>query len=207
MPHKLELFFSTSLRYYEQIDGKTIDVTSEIPFEIPHNWSWVKLGFVAEVARGGSPRPIENYLTDSDDGINWIKIGDVASGSKFITQTNEKIIPAGLSKTRFVHAGDFLLSNSMSFGRPYILKISGCIHDGWLVLHPNQTVIVQDFLFYALSSSIVYSLLANLASGSTVKNLKSDSVKNLWFPIPPLTEQQRIASAVEQYSAMLAQLE
>ena len=90
-----------------------------------------RLGEVCEVQRGGSPRPIKDYITDSPEGLNWIKIGDVEPAGKYITQTVEKIKESGLNKTRKVSAGDFLLSNSMSFGRPYILKIDGCIHDGW----------------------------------------------------------------------------
>ena len=167
------------------------------PFSIPSNWEWVNLGKIVDVARGGSPRPIEDYLTTDPNGYNWIKIGDVAPGDKFITKAAEKICPEGLSKTRYVEKGDFLLSNSMSFGRPYILKIDGCIHDGWLVLHPVPGTIDQDFLFYAMSSQLMYNLLQNAASGSTVKNLKSDTVKQLWFPLPPLCEQHRIALAVE----------
>ena len=94
-------------------------------------WKIKKLGEVCIVERGGSPRPIEQYLTDKEDGINWIKIGDAIVGSKYITATKEKIKPEGIKKSRMVYKGDFILSNSMSFGKPYILGIDGCIHDGW----------------------------------------------------------------------------
>lgn len=109
-------------------------IDDELPFEIPDSWVWVRLGTVLEIARGGSPRPIQQYLTTEPDGINWIKIGDTDKGGKYIYKTKEKIRPEGVTKSRMVHSGDFLLTNSMSFGRPYILKTDGCIHDGWLVL-------------------------------------------------------------------------
>ena len=109
-------------------------IDDELPFEIPESWEWVRLGSVLEIARGGSPRPIQQYLTTEPDGINWIKIGDTDKGGKYIYKTKEKIRPEGVTKSRMVHSGDFLLTNSMSFGRPYILKTDGCIHDGWLVL-------------------------------------------------------------------------
>ena len=150
-----------------------------------------------DIARGGSPRPIDDYLTNEPNGYNWIKIGDVSPGSKYITSTKEKIRAEGLSKTRYVESGDFLLTNSMSFGRPYILKTNGCIHDGWLVLHPLPPTIDADFLFYALSSTTIYELLRQAASGSTVKNLNSDTVKQLYFPLPPLVEQKRIVAQIE----------
>ncbi len=101
-------------------------------------WEYKKLGEVCTIERGGSPRPIADYITDKSDGINWIKIGDAVEGSRYITQTKEKIKPEGVKKSRLVHRGDFILSNSMSFGRPYILDVDGCIHDGWLVLHDNE---------------------------------------------------------------------
>ena len=173
-------------------------IEEEIPFELPEGWAWERLGNVSTIARGGSPRPIEDYLTDDADGINWIKIGDTEKDNKYILRTKEKIKPAGLSKTRYVQSGDFLLTNSMSFGRPYILKTDGCIHDGWLVIGNIETVFNQDYLYYALSSGFMYTTLSLLAAGSTVKNLKSDTVRSVLFPIPPHSEQKRMAQRLEQ---------
>ena len=93
-----------------------------------------KLENLMTIIRGASPRPIKKYLTNERTGINWIKIGDVEVGNKYITKTQEKITKEGAEKSRYVNPNDFVLSNSMSFGRPYILKISGCVHDGWLIL-------------------------------------------------------------------------
>ena len=129
--------------------------------------------------------------------MNWIKIGDTEQGGKYIYSTKEKIRPEGLVKTRYVQSGDFLLTNSMSFGRPYILKTDGCIHDGWLVIGNTNTIFEQDYLYYLLSSTIMYNALSSLAVGSTVKNLKSDSVKSLIVPIPPIKEQRVIAIRIE----------
>ena len=103
----------------------------KLPFKIPNSWEWCRLGTVNEIARGGSPRPIKDYLTNDVSGINWIKIGDTTKDGKYIDSVKEKIRPEGAKKSRFVHKGDFLLTNSMSFGRPYILNVDGCIHDGW----------------------------------------------------------------------------
>lgn len=193
--------------YYEKIESVIRCINSEIPFKIPDGWAYERLGNICSVARGGSPRPIENYLTDDENGLNWIKIGDTEQSGKYIFSTKEKIRPDGLNKTRYVHCGDFLLTNSMSFGRPYILKTDGCIHDGWLVIGDVETVFNQDFLYYMLSSSAMYNALSILAAGSTVKNLKSDSVKSLIVPIPPLEEQKAIATQVETLLAIIAQVE
>ena len=187
-----------NLHYEKFADGSVKCIEDEIPFDLPEGWAWERLGNVSTIARGGSPRPIEDYLTHDADGINWIKIGDAEKDGKYILHTKEKIKPAGLSKTRHVHSGDFLLTNSMSFGRPYILKTDGCIHDGWLVIGNIDTVFNQDYLYYALSSGFMYATLSLLAAGSTVKNLKSDTVRSVFFPIPPIGEQTRIAQQLEQ---------
>jgi len=182
-------------------------IDSEIPFKIPDGWMYERLGNICSIARGGSPRPIENYLTDDENGLNWIKIGDTEQGGKYIYSTKEKIRPEGLSKTRYVCSGDFLLTNSMSFGRPYILRTNGCIHDGWLVIGGIEIAFHQDYLYYMLSSSIMYNALSSLAVGSTVKNLKSDSVKSLLVPIPPLAEQACISRQIEYYFATMLPIE
>ena len=112
---------------------------------------YLNFGELATIVRGASPRPIKNYITDKEDGVNWIKIGDVPSGSKYVYKTAEKITQEGASKSRFVKEGDFILSNSMSFGRPYIMKTSGCIHDGWLSISNFEEYYNADFLYHLLS--------------------------------------------------------
>ena len=97
-----------------------------------------------------------------------------------------------------VHAGDFLLTNSMSFGRPYILKTDGCIHDGWLVISQGTEVFDQDYLYWTLSSGFAYSQFCGKVSGAVVKNLNSDKVANAVFPLPPLAEQKRIVARLEE---------
>ena len=169
----------------------------EIPFEIPENWMWVRFENISYIVRGGSPRPIKRYITNDPDGINWIKIGDVEKGGKYIYSAKEKIIPEGEKRSRHVYPGDFLLTNSMSFGRPYISRIEGCIHDGWLLIR-NLGGFNVDYLYYLLSSGFLYDQFIEKASGSTVDNLNIEKVNSSLIPFPPLAEQQRIAERIEE---------
>ena len=155
-------------------------------------WVKRKLGDNATIQRGGSPRPIEAYLTTNRDGINWIKIGDVRPNDKFIRHTMEKIIPEGISHSRQVYKGDFILSNSMSFGRPYILDIDGCIHDGWLVIKDYSNTYDMDFLYYILSSDTVFEQYIAMAAGSSVKNLNKEKVANVMLFPDFVTQKTRI---------------
>ena len=166
-------------------------------------WEYKKLGDVCTIERGGSPRPIADYITESADGINWIKIGDAVEESKYILFTKEKIRPEGIKKSRFVHKGDVILSNSMSFGKPYILGIDGCIHDGWLVLHDNNNTFSKDYLYYVLSSPIMYSKFTQLAVGGVVNNLNSNIVREVVVAIPPLSTQQSIVSELDKINELI----
>ena len=174
------------------------------------NESWVKrkLGDNATIQRGGSPRPIEAYLTTNRDGINWIKIGDVRPNDKFIRHTVEKIIPEGISHSRQVYKGDFILSNSMSFGRPYVLDIDGCIHDGWLVIKDYSNTYDMDFLYYILSSDTVFEQYIAMAAGSSVKNLNKEKVANVMLFAPQsLAEQRAIATILNKMDNEITALE
>lgn len=166
------------------------------------SWPMVALAEVFEVARGGSPRPIDSFITDDPNGVNWIMIGDASEGSKYISSTKKRIIKEGVKKSRMVKAGDFLLTNSMSFGKPYILKTSGCIHDGWLVLSPRHDQVHPDFFYHLLGSDVVYSKFKTLAAGAVVKNLNSELVRGVEIPLPPLAEQKRIAAILDKADAI-----
>ena len=174
-------------------------------------WEYKKLGEVCRIERGGSPRPIKDFITNSPDGLNWIKIGDTDPQGKYIYSTKEKIKPEGLRKSRWVEVDEFLLSNSMSFGRPYILKTNGCIHDGWLVLRDYQNSLIIDYFYYLLISPHVQNQFRTKAQGSTVSNLNTDRVADVNIAFPPLSEQQSIVvyldSAFAKIDAMKANAE
>jgi type I restriction enzyme S subunit len=154
-------------------------------------WPIKRLEEVFEIERGGSPRPIEAFVTDDADGINWITIGDATD--KFIRATKRRIKPEGARRSRFVKEGDFLLTNSMSFGRPYILKTSGCIHDGWLVLSPRAADTESEYFYWLLSSDAVYAEFVRRAPGATVKNLNIDLVRDVSVPVAPIPLQREFA--------------
>ena len=167
---------------------------------------WAPMGEVASIVRGASPRPIQAFLTTADEGIPWIKIGDVPAAGKYITGTAERVTVDGAGKSRRVYPGDFVLSNSMSFGRPYISQIEGCIHDGWLAISDFGDSFVPDFLYHLLRSAPVQAEFARRAGGGTVQNLNADIVKAVVVPIPPLAEQQRIVAILDAFDALVNDL-
>ena len=165
----------------------------------------VKLGDVCIIERGGSPRPINKFITKDPNGINWIKIGDTSADSMYITKTAEKIIPEGVLKSRQVKKGDFILSNSMSFGRPYILNIDGCIHDGWLLIRDINDIFEKQFLYYYLSSETVYANLKQMAVGGVVNNLNSNKVRSLMVPVLKKEDQVKICNKLNKITTVIQQ--
>lgn len=168
-------------------------------------WETCKFGDCVLIQRGGSPRPIDAYITHDEDGINWIKIGDVAADSRYITSTKEKIKLEGESKSRRVFKGDLILSNSMSFGRPYILQIEGCIHDGWLLIRDEKKMFDTEYLLQLLSSEYMFEQYKSLASGGVVNNLNSHLVQNTTIVYPHTGEQTKIGNLFKQLDTLITQ--
>jgi type I restriction enzyme S subunit len=138
--------------------------------------------------------------------INWIKIGDTKNVNKFIYRTAQKITKEGAEKSRYVKKGDFILSNSMSFGKPYIMKSNGCIHDGWFKLEVHNFIDVEYF-YQLLCSPYVNKQFQNLASGSVVKNISGDLVKKVSLPIPSLETQKQIVAQLDNLQTQTKKLE
>lgn len=167
-------------------------------------WDTTVLGELSEVVRGGSPRPIDGFLTTSAGGLNWLKIGDVDKAAKFVTRTAEKVRSEALSKTRVVNPGDLILSNSMSFGRPYILQITTCIHDGWIAITRISKQTDRDFLYYSILAPGSQGYFVDNAAGSGVQNLNADIIKALPVCFPFLPEQHKIASCLSSLDDLIA---
>ena len=177
-----------------------------LPFEAD-DVEWRPLGELSSIVRGASPRPIKSFITDSPDGVSWIKIGDVAQGEKYITRSAEKITKEGAKKSRYVKPGDFILSNSMSFGRPYILKITGCIHDGWLAISDFEEYLSADYLYHILTSDYIQKEMRKRASfGGAVQNLNADIVRAIEIPVLPKDQQAKVVSILDRFSEICANI-
>ena len=139
---------------------------------VPDSWINGKLGDFAEIKRGGSPRPIQEYLSDS--GLRWLKISDVTSlQTPFVIDIKDHIIEGGLRKTVFLKAGALVLSNSATPGIPKILDVDSCIHDGWLYFPESK--FSKEYLY--LYFKYIRQQLVNLSNGSVFNNLKTDILK------------------------------
>tara|TARA_Y100001937_G_scaffold89915_1_gene121614 strand:+ start:12175 stop:13386 length:1212 start_codon:yes stop_codon:yes gene_type:complete len=174
-------------------------------FKNTEQWTHQTLGELSNILRGGSPRPIDSFITKDNQGLNWLKIGDVDKDAKYISRTKERVRIEALSKTREVHPGDLIMSNSMSFGRPYILQIKTCIHDGWIAVTELNDDIVRDFLYYFILSDAAQRYFLNSAAGGGIKNLNADIIKLLKVVYPKeKLEQQKIADCLTSIDDLIS---
>ncbi len=189
-----------SNHYYELLQevSKIVGVITENKVEIK------TLGEICIINRGASPRPISKYITTNyENSIPWIKIGDTLLGSKCILGTKERITLEGAKKSRVLKKGDFILSNSMSYGRPYILNISGAIHDGWASISDFKEYLISDYLYYYLSLGATQNYWKLKMNTSSVSNLNSEIIKSLPIIIPPIHVQQHIVSILDKFDTLV----
>lgn len=151
-------------------------------------WQTKKIGEVVDIRRGSSPRPIHKFL--ASEGMPWVKIADATSDtSRYIWRTNEFIIDEGVNKSVKVVPETLIVSNSATPGLPKIMKITACVHDGWLVFF-NYRGITRDFLYYKFVD--IRHKLVNQANGSVFQNLKTDIVRDFDIDVPSIETQQKI---------------
>lgn len=158
-------------------------------------WEVKKLGKLMKVRRGASPRPISQFTGGT---IPWIKIGDATKGSNlYIEKTKEHIIEEGKSKSVYLEKGSLVFANcGVSLGFCRILKIDGCIHDGWLSFEELDKSINSIFILNLINHST--QKLRDSASGGTQPNLNTSIMKDFDIYLPPIELQNKFASIIEK---------
>ena len=159
------------------------------------NWNCELLGELCTIVRGGSPRPIEQFLGGN---VPWIKIGDATYGdSIYLNSTKEHIIEEGVKKSRFVKAGSLIFANcGVSLGFARIITFDGCIHDGWLAMEDIDERLDKVFLLQALNQMTEH--FRAIAPVGTQPNLNTAIMKKYKQVIPPIELQRKFIRFLEQ---------
>jgi type I restriction enzyme S subunit len=185
--------------------GETFPKFRFSDFEGSEEWVFDTFSEYIKLYRGSSPRPIQNYFTTDESGVNWIKIGDTKNANNFIIkQVEERITPEGAEKSRKVSVGELILANSMSFGKTYQLAIEGYIYDGWFVLREYEEYFDKQFLLQLLNSDYMQTQYKKLSAGGIVQNISSDIVYNTILSHTSLEEQRQIASCLISLDEMIS---
>ena len=193
--------------YYEKIlaTGEVKCIDEEIPFEIPLGWEWCRIVSLADVVRGGSPRPAGSPIF-YDGSIPFLKVADLTRESSiYVKSFSSTIKEAGLSKTRLVEAGTLLLTNSgATLGVPKICTFETTFNDGvaaFLSLDERLKLYVYWFFCY------MTDLYRNINQGTAQPNLNTDIIKMTLVPIPPYKEQIRIVEELGNISPIIKHYE
>lgn len=158
------------------------------------NWEVKKLGEVADIVRGASPRPIEDpKWFNNNSSIGWVRISDVTSSIKTLQFTTQKLSDLGIKSSRYVERGNLIMSICATIGRPILTLIDVCIHDGFVVF--RNPAINKEYLYYFLFF-IEKDWSKNGQTGSQM-NLNTNLIKTTKIYLPPTkTEQQQIAQTL-----------
>lgn len=159
------------------------------------NWDCQPLGELCTIVRGGSPRPIENFLGGD---VPWIKIGDATKGDNvYLHATKEHIIQDGVKKSRLVKSGSLIFANcGVSLGFARIITFDGCIHDGWLAMEDIDVRLDKVFLLQALNQMTDH--FRKIAPAGTQPNLNTAIMKAYVQIIPPMELQKEYIAFTEQ---------
>ena len=159
------------------------------------NWNCEPLGYLCTIVRGGSPRPIEQFLGGD---VPWIKIGDATDGDNiYLSSTKEHIIQEGVNKSRLVKSGSLIFANcGVSLGFARIITFDGCIHDGWLAMEDIDERLDKIFLLHALNQMTEH--FRAIAPAGTQPNLNTTIMKAYKQVIPPIELQRDFIRFAEQ---------
>ncbi len=162
--------------------------------DIPSHWNERRVKTLSMVKRGASPRPIDDPIYFDEQGRwSWVRIADVSSSNKLLTKTKQTLSELGASKSVKIIPGQLFLSIAGSVGKPIISQIDCCIHDGFVYF--PELEISSEFLYYVFLCPRVFD---GLGKFGTQLNLNTETVGNVKLPLPPLSEQKRIAAFLDE---------
>lgn len=190
-----------------QDDKKLSSIMKETPpWIIPPSWIWTKLQKIFEITRGGSPRPAGDPQYFGGD-IPWITVREITKDSaKYLTETSDFLTGLGSKKSRYIYPSDLLLTNSgATLGVPKISKIEGCINDGVARLNCFHDLVFKHYAYYYLLQQTRAFREVNQGMGQP--NLNTSILAGWFFPLPPLAEQKRIVSKVDELMTLCDKLE
>ena len=192
------IFRGDDNKYYEKIGKKCVDITEEIPFEIPNNWAWSRLSSMCSIVNGFTPLRSESRFWDCGT-INWFTVEDIKNQGEIIYSTKQKITDEATSKERIVRAGSVLLCCTASVGQCALAKIDLTTNQQFNALtvkDVNSSILTDNYLFWFAKT--LKPTLQRLSGKTTFEFVSVKKVGNILIPIPPFQEQQRIVAQIEK---------
>ncbi|RLE15094.1 restriction endonuclease subunit S [Candidatus Aerophobetes bacterium] len=162
--------------------------------DTPQEWEVLRISQISKVRRGASPRPINDSRYFSDTGRGWIRIIDVTNTYKYLNSTTQYLSKIGESRSVKVNPGDLIMSICATIGKPIILNMKACIHDGFVWFSELSDGVDTEFLFYVLQRN--ERKFISMRQTGTQGNLNTTLVGKTFVALPPLQEQKAIADVL-----------
>ena len=192
------IFRGDDNKYYEQIGKKCLDITDEIPFEIPESWTWSRLSSMCSIVNGFTPLRSETKFWDNGT-INWFTVEDIKNQGELIHSTKQKITKEATSKERIVRAGSVLLCCTASIGQCALAMVELTTNQQFnalTVTEYNKPMLADNYLFWYAKT--LKPTLKRLSGKTTFEFVSVKKVGSILIPIPPFKEQQRIVAQIEK---------
>jgi type I restriction enzyme S subunit len=170
---------------------------------IPEDWEVKRLGELAEIKRGASPRPIADpKYFDINSKVGWVRISDVSKSKKYLLSVEQYLSELGIKNSRFVPQNSLIMSICASIGKPICTQLDTCIHDGFVVF--ESLLSDQEFLYYYLS--FIQNTWHSYSQPGTQLNLNTGIINIQKLPLPPLPEQKKIAEILSTWDEAIEKL-
>ena len=192
------IFRGDDNRYYEKVGKKCLDITEEIPFEIPESWTWSRLSSMCSIVNGFTPLRSETKFWDNGT-INWFTVEDIKNQGELIHSTKQKITKEATSKERIVRAGSVLLCCTASIGQCALAMVELTTNQQFnalTVTEYNKPMLADNYLFWYAKT--LKPTLKRLSGKTTFEFVSVKKVGSILIPIPPFKEQQRIVAQIEK---------
>lgn len=172
---------------------------------IPADWEVQRIGGMASIKRGASPRPIADpKWFDTKSEIGWLRISDLAREGKYIRATDQSLSKAGVARSRLVKPGNVIMSMAATVGRPTINRKTVCIHDGFVVF--DKAHVSAEFFYYLLLG--IENAWAERGQTGSQVNLNTHIIGSTPVACPATEDEQRaIATALSDADALLESLD
>jgi type I restriction enzyme, S subunit len=170
---------------------------------VPEGWELKSVGEICKVKRGASPRPIKDPKWWGGS-VGWVRISDVTSSRKYLTKTTQYLSDEGVEKSVQIGKGEVVLSICATIGRPIIVGVDACIHDGFVWFDGLKEYIYREYWYYFLASKEEF--LSSQRQSGTQGNLNTSIVGDLVCPLPPLPEQQKIATILSSVDDVITKI-
>ena len=190
--------------YYEQIGSKTIDITDEIPYDIPDTWQWVRLTDIGEVSRGKSKHRPRNDKKLFGGQYPFIQTGDVARANTYIITHSQTYNEIGLAQSRLFPKNTICITIAANIGDVAILSYDACFPDSVVGIIPFDSVVKGEYILCLLK--VVKTQLEKFAPATAQKNINLGILDKLFFPLPPIKEQERIVNKVKKINKLVDSL-